>query len=186
MTDHGVYDDGGPDMAFSAPRCARCSSWAVREVTAGWWCLDCDLVAPNCTRAWWLKMSEQRALWAKGEHPAQRPPAPPVPQLHVPHEHAPCRVCGEAHATAPDPHPPRPQAREPSRFAPELAARRRDRQSAWWTASSGHDPEGTSLAWPLGTDDEPHEPATTGAIDPVEADARLLEDMDDHRGRRSA
>ena len=171
----GVYWDDGADRAYQDPRCPRCTSWNLREATPGsWWCLDCDLVV-TCTRAEWDAMAEQRAQWAKGEHPAQQPPTPPAPHVHVPHDHHPCRVCGVAHATRPDQLAPRPNTSAPA--APARAAFRQR-----WTSgsSAGHAPDGQSLAWPLGTPDEPYEEQPPGALDPAAAEAALLADMHDH------
>lgn len=177
MSDHGVYYDRGPERAYSEPRCPRCSSWTLRATGDRWWCLDCDLVV-TCTQAEWNAMAEERTLWAKGEHPGQREPAPPPPRVDVPHEHAPCQVCGELHAIAPDPRAHKPRTDQRAGARRWDATPRRPPQA--------HDPDGHTLAWPHGTPDEPYEPPTTGALDPIEAEKALLDDMDDHRERRSA
>lgn len=170
MTHHGVWDDGRPDMAFSSPRCPRCTSWRLAATSERWWCHDCDLVV-TCTRTEWDAMATQRAQWAAGQHPAQQPAPTPPERTNVPHDHARCQVCGGAHAIAPDHRAPRPRTDQ------------RDGARRWDTPRPpppAHDPDGHTLAWPHGTRDEPYEEPAAGALDPIAAEARLLADMDDH------
>jgi len=176
---HGiVHDTDGPVHAYEQPRCPRCTAWDLIAVgNERWWCQGCDLVV-TCTKHEWEAMADQRALWAKGEHPAQRVPEPLPKPLDVPHENAKCLQCGKPHARRPDPRAPKPKTSTPA------APARADYRRRWTTSpSEGRDPDGRPLAWPPApASEEPVE----GAPDPAAAEAALLADMHEHDRTRGA